>query len=284
MSMPQSSFKAPRLLIVSDLHLERGPFNAPNPDSFDIAVLAGDILPGPKAVHWARRESTFGGKPVAFVPGNHEFYGGERTRTLELLREHAAGTNVHVLDRDEVTIAGVRFLGATMWTDFALDAARGVTVAHAMHAAKHGLNDFVGAIRERVLHPPALRNFMPQDAAREHASSRAWLRERLAAPVDASHFLATVVITHHAPSARSMHEQYAGSALNPCFYSRLPEAFFQTAALWIHGHSHSSADYMHHRTRVVANPRGYLSWTGEAENQAFKSDLVIEITPGESHD
>jgi hypothetical protein len=40
---------------------------------------------------------------------------------------------------------------------------------------------------------------------------------------------------------------------------------------------------MHHRTRVVANPRGYVRWTGEAENQVFKSDLVIEIKPGGGH-
>lgn len=139
-----------RLLILSDLHLEFGAFSPPAPDLYDVAVLAGDIAPGPKAVHWARRDTTFAGKPVVFVPGNHEFYGSERIRTLELLREHAAGSNVHLLDRDEVVIQDVRFLGATLWTDFALDVGRGTDVVRAMRNATRGLNDFAGRIRQRV--------------------------------------------------------------------------------------------------------------------------------------
>lgn len=30
----------------------------------------------------------------------------------------AGNERVHVLDRDQIVIGGVRFLGATMWTDF----------------------------------------------------------------------------------------------------------------------------------------------------------------------
>jgi DNA repair exonuclease SbcCD nuclease subunit len=264
-----------RLLILSDLHLEFASFITPDPALFDIVVLAGDIGVGVKAVHWARRRSTFAGKPVVLVPGNHEFYNSERTRMLKQLREAATGTNVHLLDRDEVILHGVRFLGATLWTDFELDVANGTSVPEATRAAVRGLNDFGGTIRERRSEPGPTR-FTPEDARREHALSRAWLRERLQAPVDAS-FAATVVVTHHAPSARSMDPVYEGSDLNPCYYSDLPESFFQTAALWIHGHSHSSSDYLHHRTRVIANPRGYVRWNGAIENANFDSRLVITV-------
>ena len=72
-----------RLLILSDLHLEFATFQPPNPDLYDLVVLAGDIAVGVQAVHWAkRRKSTFAGKPVVLVPGNHEFYNSERTRML----------------------------------------------------------------------------------------------------------------------------------------------------------------------------------------------------------
>lgn len=277
---PRATIASPaatRLLILSDLHLEFAPFQPPDPAIYDIAVLAGDIWTGPKAVHWARRDSTFGGRPVVFVPGNHEFYGSERTRALELLREQAAGSNVHLLDREEAILGGVRFLGATLWTDFEIDVPRGTDVATAMRDATRGLNDFAGQIRERSLYPPSSSRFTPQHAAREHRGSRAWLLARLEEPVDASAVFATVVVTHHGPSANSMHPMYEGSRLNPCFYSELPDRYFQTAALWIHGHTHSSSDYLHHRTRVVANPRGYVNWKGDNENDEFKLGLVIKL-------
>lgn len=75
----------------------------------------------------------------------------------------------------------------------------------------------------------------------------------------------------------SMDPLYEGSDLNPCYYSELPESFFQTAALWIHGHSHSSSDYLHRRTRVIANPRGYVRWNGTIENAKFDPRLVITL-------
>ena len=59
-----------RLLILSDLHLEFGPFVPPDPALYDLVVLAGDVHgDGVKAVHWAQRESTFARKPVLLVPG-----------------------------------------------------------------------------------------------------------------------------------------------------------------------------------------------------------------------
>ena len=261
-----------RLLILSDLHLEFAAFTPPSPDLYDIAVLAGDIAVGVQAVHWARRKSTFAGKPVVLVPGNHEFYGSERTRMLEQLREAAAGTNVHLLDRDEVTLHGVRFLGATLWTDFELDVATGTPVPEAMRDAIRGLNDFGGSIRERRDGMGPSR-FTPDDARREHAISRDWLQARL----DELSPLPTVVVTHHAPSPLSMDRRYEGSELNPCYYSHLPAPFFEAGSLWVHGHTHASSDYVHRRTRVVANPRGYVAWHGTIENANFDPRLVITL-------
>ena len=264
-----------RLLILSDLHLEFAAFTPPSPDLYDIAVLAGDISVGVQAVHWARRKATFAGKPVVLVPGNHEFYGSERTRMLERLREAAAGTNVHLLDRDEVTLQGVRFVGTTLWTDFELDVATGTAVPEAMRNAIRGLNDFGGSIRERRdgTSTTSPTRFTPDDARREHALSRDWLQARL----DTHSPLPTVVVTHHAPSPLSMDPHYEGSDLNPFYYSDLPASFFGAGALWVHGHTHSSSDYRHHLTQVVANPRGYVRWNGAIENTRFDPRLVITL-------
>ena len=111
-----------RILVLSDLHLELGMTLELSPNlNYDVAILAGDIhSPGTKAVYWARRESTFGGRPVLLVPGNHEFYRREIQAELREMKQVAEGSNVHVLDRETTVIGGVRFLGCTLWTDFLL--------------------------------------------------------------------------------------------------------------------------------------------------------------------
>ncbi|MEP7298749.1 MAG: metallophosphoesterase [Burkholderiales bacterium] len=266
-----------KLLILSDLHLEWAPYRLQEGTEFDAVVLAGDISQGPKAVAWAQRDSTFAGKPVLLVPGNHEFYGLERERTLEIMREQAQRSNVHVLDRDELVLTGaagehVRILGATLWTDFAVD---GPPIAAAMEVARVGLNDFAGSIRQRQGH--GQRRFTPEDSACEHELSRSWLAQRLAQPCPERS--ATVVVTHHGPSARSIVPAYEGDDLNPCFVSELPASFFELPQLWIHGHIHSSVDYCIGRTRVVTNPRGYRRRDSSFENGAFRPDLVIEVQP-----
>jgi hypothetical protein len=58
--------------------------------------------------------------------------------------------------------------------------------------------------------------------------------------------------------------------------------------LWIHGHTHSSFDYVVAGTRVVCNPRGYARGLGSDpeqasptlsfENPEFQPALVVEIT------
>ena len=111
-----------KLLILSDLHLESEPFELPQGVDFDVAILAGDIArPGRLGVNWARSEIGPGTlKPVLIVPGNHEYYSTIMETELRLMRQYCEGTNVQVLDGDEVVIGGVRFLGCTLWTDFRL--------------------------------------------------------------------------------------------------------------------------------------------------------------------
>lgn len=62
-----------KIRVFSDLHLEFQDWVPPSSDA-DTVVLAGDIHIGLLGVEWARR--TFPLCPVVYVPGNHEFYGG----------------------------------------------------------------------------------------------------------------------------------------------------------------------------------------------------------------
>jgi len=203
---------------------------------------------------------------VLYVAGNHEFYGSSIDGAAGELSRLCAGTNVHVLDRGEVVIGGVRFLGATLWSDYRLfgDAAAN---AAAKAEASRLLRDF-SRIRARDA-DPAL--FTPEDAAALFDRDARWLDERLSAP----HAGPTVVVTHHAPSRRSIHARFADSLLNACFVSDA-EHLLGRAALWVHGHTHDSFDYTARGTRVVCNPRGYAK-DGVNENRAFDPDLRIEV-------
>lgn len=244
-----------KLHVVSDLHLEHDPnWRLPATDS-DVLVLAGDIAPGLRGLGAFFKY----GKPVLYIPGNHEYYGENLPGLGAAMRLYSKAAGITVLDRDEAVIGGVRFLGATLWTDFALFGAARRDQAIA-YADKH-LNDYI-----------TIRNgsggwLTARQSADLHAAAAAWLEERLARPFSGP----TVVITHHGPHPNSVHKRHDGHLMNGAFVSDLTRMMGR-AALWIHGHVHNSFDYVVGGTRVIANPKGY----GD-ENKAFVPALVIEV-------
>jgi hypothetical protein len=46
--------------------------------------------------------------------------------------------------------------------------------------------------------------------------------------------------------------------------------------MWIHGHTHDNLNYELNGTRVICNPRGYVTMSG-IENFDFNSGLIVEI-------
>ena len=254
-----------KLNVLSDLHLSVGGLRHPRNDA-DVVVLAGDIARPRESAAWALEFD----KPVLYVLGNHEFYGGSIEGTPDALKRLCAGTHVHVLDDDEIVIDGVRFLGSTLWTDFMLFGDGDARDA-AMADARHLMRDF-SRIR---LGDATSELFTPEDSAALFQRHAEWLSQRL----DTEHLGPTVVITHHAPSRQSVHPRFADSLLSACFVSDA-EHFLgaERAQLWIHGHTHDSFDYSVHGTRVVCNPRGYVQ-AGVNENSRFDPDFTIEVAP-----
>ena len=249
-----------KLLIYSDLHLEFGPFE-PASANADVVVLAGDIAVGVDGISWARRQ--FRQARVVYVLGNHEFYGGDVRDVLRACRREAKRQRVDLLECDEIVIDDVRFLGATLWTDFAVDVVRQRSVDDALRVANRGMSDF-GLIRRGDAMLTA------QDTRDMHWRAREWLREQLAAP----HAGKTVVVTHHLPHVNSIHAQYFDHPLNPAFVSHLPELVRAPVDLWIHGHTHCSCDYNVAGTRVLCNPRGYVP---NDVNAQFDAGLQVEL-------
>ncbi|NWL79578.1 serine/threonine protein phosphatase [Pseudomonas taiwanensis] len=243
-----------RIHLLSDLHNEFRVFQ-PAAIEADVVILAGDIDTGVRGITWARQAFSC---PVLYVPGNHEFYGGHLGRTLLKLRQ-ASCQHVQILDRDEIIVERVRFLGATMWTDFAATGNAPVASEH----ARSVMNDF------RQIRTDNFRRIRPDDLRRQSMKTRDWLRARLAA----SHDGPTVVVTHHAPTLRSLQgNPHSGTHLDAAFANRWDDLMGDPITLWVHGHVHMAVNYDVAGTRVVCNPRGY-----PGESTGFDAGLILEV-------
>jgi Icc-related predicted phosphoesterase len=114
------------------------------------------------------------------------------------------------------------------------------------------------------------RRLEPQDQLRLHEVSRIFLEDELGKHFDGI----TIVMTHHAPSLRSLPPGHRRDPLTPAYASDLEHLIERfRPALWVHGHVHSSSDYVIGGTRVICNPRGYA----DEPNASFDPQLVIEI-------
>jgi len=247
-----------RLHILADLHLEFGSTEIPSTEA-DVVVLAGDIDVGKKGLEWAK--SHFGEKPVIYVLGNHEFYRHAIPELTDTLRQETEGSQIHLLENKAVELAGYRFLGCTLWTDFALDSNPQV----AMQAAADMMNDY-RIIRSSTEN----RRLRPRDTRKMHQESIAWLKDELPRHDPAR----TVVVTHHAPSPQSEDPYYKGGPLTPSFASDLNTLIQESRVpLWIHGHTHYNVDHQVGSTRVLTNQRGY---PGEP-CRGFNPKMVIQL-------
>jgi Icc-related predicted phosphoesterase len=71
---------------------------------------------------------------------------------------------------------------------------------------------------------------------------------------------ADIIVSHHAPSKRSVSENFMHHPLNCAFVNSMDGEILnleKPPKFWIHGHVHQSFDYMIGKTRVLCHPRGY---------------------------
>jgi Icc-related predicted phosphoesterase len=262
------------LHILSDLHTEHCSYG-PAPVIADVLVLAGDICDASMfgaekvAEHYLAAK-----KPVLYVPGNHEFYGSRMAQQLWKLSRQCRRAGIQLMHNREVVLEGVRVLGATLWTDFALYGAANIPMA--LLQARQMVADFTWVFDERGT------PILPAHTLAWHTRSLQWLRQRMASPFEGK----TVVVTHHGVHPRSIHARFSNHPINTAFVSNLEETLFEgRPALWVHGHVHNSFDYSVGETRVVANPRGYAKRAklpdGQVverrENQEFNPTLVVRV-------
>ncbi|MFZ9407299.1 MAG: metallophosphoesterase family protein [Burkholderiaceae bacterium] len=261
-----------RLLVLSDLHVEYADFTpGPRARECDVVVLAGDIGQGPLALQWARR--TFAHQPIVQIAGNHEYFNTVHAAAREAQRRQAERLDIHWLDGDRVVIGDVEFLGCTLWTDYRLYERPGRPRFMSAEQAMQASQALMLYYRRILLGDDGgpVRPFTPQDSSQLHASARHWLTRALSEPRTTR---ARVVVTPHLPCWHSVSPDFLAASSNPAFASDMEDCL-PRADLWIHGHTHSSHDYLAAGCRVVCNPRGYPMRRGGFENPRFVGDRMI---------
>ncbi len=252
------------------------------PTATDVVVLAGDIGRGTHGIEWAKK--SFPNKPTIYIAGNHEFYRGDISDIREIHKQ-AKASGIHFLEKEQVVIHGVRFLGCTLWTDIAKWSEDKVENARTLMndyqyimarewwrdkdncqlAAKY-LNRDSKQLKKAGLFQPVVSYLM-------HIQSLAWLTRKLRQPFHGK----TVVVTHHAPSYKSTEKETSEKRiiLRSSYASDL-EAFilqYQDAIdLWLHGHIHQAVNYQIHGVPVRSNPRGYPLFNPMGSDQPFGFD------------
>lgn len=271
-----------KLHVMSDLHLEFAPLDLPGGD---VLLLAGDIcvaahLHKSRTDDRARNHKKICKKfffeecskynSVYYIAGNHEHYHGIFDHTVETLREFLIGSNVKVLDKEVVNLDGWNLYAATMWTDY------NANDIWAKMAAQTGLNDH--RLIKKIKNTNFV-NFSTDDALEEHNLTLTKLDEMLYdwPVIDKP----TIVMTHHAPTNKSIHPKYGNNALNYAYASDLSDTILRHKNIkyWFHGHTHTVFDYMVDECRVMANPRGYAHHSGQLppENEDFNVNFELEI-------
>ena len=282
-----------RCWVLSDLRIGAdSDFALPSPlPDFDILLVAGGIAPGLDAsLTWLARalDGRHGSRPVAMVPGPLEFR--SEVPLVEALAQgrELAGTYGISLVSDEsirleaVDVGGGHVVGATLWTDWALQGAFQGRLARV--GARHDWPDGKGIFLRRG------RPLTPLDALAVHARSRAYIEDALAGIVhqalgyrappnalieDVRPGDRAIVLTCHAPSRHSLPYDPTGALRDPRIAasraSDLEDVLQAWGAptLWVHGNVPTATSYRVAGTNVVANPRG-------DPGSSFDPSLVVE--------
>jgi calcineurin-like phosphoesterase family protein len=245
--------------IASDLHFECmkddnrlfGPLVfAPS----DALILAGDI----DRIDRVRERFHAWPTQVLYVRGNHDSFFTAYESGIAQMANASSDEQFVFLNKTTWIGGGVRVIGCCLWTDFALLG----RCDDAMLLAQFGSADY------RCIRRVDGKPLSPQDTRLEHHLTIQWLSKQLKTPFDGK----TVVVTHHAPHARSLDRRFGRQRYDAGFASDL-SALTKFVHLWVHGHVHHSCDYRFNRCRVVCNPAG----VEKRPNPDFDPAFIVKI-------
>jgi predicted MPP superfamily phosphohydrolase len=247
-------------------------------DSDTTLVIAGDLWDDRKFLRrkysngdsWLKRLSKQF-KYVVFVLGNHDYWGANLTLEPASIRKELKVQeieNVHLLEIDTLILDNVKFVGGTMWTNYNRENCMTMLSAPFTMANDHNYikigKDYCKLKPEHLLGRFKLtKKHIFENCTKDNPEQK------------------IVVVTHMAPSFRSIHDTWKNSNTNGYYYSDLDTELCyldHDINYWFHGHTHKPMDYVMEesrtaQTRVVCNPRGYRGF----EQTGFDPNLRFEV-------
>jgi predicted phosphodiesterase len=296
-----------KIAVCSDLHLEFGPISLENKDNADLLILSGDIV----VVNDLREKDSYNIRGendksnqyhtffqeccarfpnVIYIMGNHEHYHGDFSKSYTTLRDRLGYlSNLHILEKEFVTIGSVCFAAGTLWTDMNKedpvtiqrikgymndyriieDSSEQVHFKTPVFGRKEdGSTDFDNVVSMEFHTRNA--KFSPEKSIVEHRAMMQFIKDS----IDSRPEMPWVVVGHHAPSKMSTKPRYQNDVIvNGAYSSDLSEFILDhpQIKLWTHGHTHDPFDYVIGGTRIVCNPRGYINYEGRADEFELKT-------------
>lgn len=267
--------------ILSDIHIDVNKnmnFKLRKYKNHDfIDLIAGDICGNQnQAIEWLK--NNIHGK-CYFVEGNHIFYshGGMTLQDRQNILKQAFENNDSIFFVENTCHEiddNVYIIGATLWTDFSLfltDTNQKYDLEDYMYFARYKMNDYRWGYYFDEKKCKSV-NLLPEHLLHEFEKSFSFINEQVNKHPDSK----IVILTHHAPSLKSVPKKYQHDIIS-CAYASNLENFIRdhdNIKLWVHGHCHEFKDYMIGNCRVVCNPYGYRQY---GEETGYQKKFIVEI-------
>ena len=236
---------------VSDLHLDmwdsaNGEPFPPPPDfskkkgsDCDVMVIGGDLHEAEDAEKFcdALRRVTVGYDHVIFVPGNHEYYSPKQhygmSKIDNIIRQccrHVGGDTIHTLNPGVISIGGVRFVGATLWTP---------VPSQFRQWASTAMNDYTQIWSNAYKYS----NVTPGEIDQVHSQHRKFFADNVTSVPENR----IVAVSHHIPTFRlydGTGQVRFGPDLAPLYHCNDMDGIISAAGdklrCWCCGHDHKS--------------------------------------------
>lgn len=240
-----TELKKTKIAYCSDLHMDNFRFMGSHvypliTTGADILVLAGDLYEYKYMHNHIDYINTLSEcfKYVLIVEGNHEFYEWDISKENPVKYPE----NVILLRDETFTYNNIVFYGGTLWSDLSdlssLDQYNIRTMISDFRIIDDGDSKF--------------------SIEKMQTLYNNYIEGLYEANLNLKDDQKLVVISHFAPSKKSVSPGYENSSLNPYFCNDLDELIKGlNISHFIHGHVHSNHDYMIGNTRILCNPRGY---------------------------
>lgn len=207
---------------------------------------------------------------VLFTMGNHESYASKeedlgRNEIANKLHQEYRDSGLYFLEGDWININSTIFMGACLHTCFAYS-------EYSIRTATKCINDFKYNYMRKG---DNLVRVTPSDYSCNYANT---LRnfERTLEEFKECQF---VILTHFAPSYKSIHKDYRDSAINDFYCSDL-EGFIErhpNIKVWAHGHVHDRFNYKIGETEILCSPYGYYGYDPRTVTPSEYWGMVIEL-------